>query len=48
MQLHNDFVFHLSRHETSGQPDVSLSAKTNGNCWQRGLGSERDCPKLPI
>jgi len=32
----------LRLRETSGWPDVSLNAKTNGNRWERSLGCERD------
>jgi hypothetical protein len=42
MQPRSDFDFHLCLHEISGQPDVSLNAKTHRNCWQRGLGYEWD------
>jgi len=38
MQPCSDFVFNLR--ETSGQPGVSLNAKTNGYRWERGLGCE--------
>ena len=32
----------LCLRETSGHPNVSLNAKTNGNRWKQGLGCELD------
>jgi hypothetical protein len=40
-------LFTSSFRKTSGWSDVTLNAKTNGNRWQQGLGSELDGPKLP-